>query len=76
MTAREVARCIDGWNAEWEDLGASSRTDFRAQCDEDWRSLRAELEAREVRRAKEQCELAVDEAATLSCDAWRAMYLE
>ena len=76
VTARELAGCLDGWNADWEDLGASSRTDFRSQCDDDWQSLRAGLEAREVQRAREQCEAAVDEAEDLSCDAWRALYLE
>jgi len=75
-TARELAGCIEGWNADWEDLDATSRADFRSQCEEDWQALRAELEAREVKRAKEQCDAAVDEAGELSCDAWRALYLE
>ena len=66
----------DDWSADWDDLGAASRQDFRESCQEDWESLRAGLETREIQSALEQCQDAATEVQDLSCDSLRAMLLD
>jgi len=76
-TASRLATCLESWSASWEDLGASNRSTFRRQCENDWAMTRADLEPREVRMAVEGCEDALDVLAELEgCDELRALYLD
>ncbi len=74
-TSRSASACLEDWSAEWDDLGAASRQDFRQTCEDDWQGLRAELEAREIQQALAQCEDASATVRDLSCDSLRAMLL-
>ncbi|MFZ5475977.1 MAG: hypothetical protein ACOZNI_04320 [Myxococcota bacterium] len=73
--AGRIEECRGEWGASWEDFGADSRRAFRTDCQNEWDETRAELEAREVPAADEQCEDAVTTLAAMSCDEVRALYL-
>ncbi len=75
-TSRRLNRCLAGWSAEWEDLGSDSRSDFADQCSSEWEDAFAELEQREVEAALDQCQAAVQELRSTSCDELRALYLD
>ena len=73
-TAR-LAECLDDWSASWEDLGASSRQDFRQNCQNDWSLSSPSLESREQQPALAACQELEDELAAVSCDELEAIYL-
>jgi hypothetical protein len=74
-TAFAIGRCIGDWSADWSDLGASSKTDFRERCQETWKRNAAGLESRELEEALLQCETLQDEVLDLDCDTLRAIYV-
>ena len=73
--ALALDECREGWGTTWEDLGAASRRDFRTTCQEDWDATRADLEARQLPAAEEECSAGKAELATMTCDDLRALYL-
>jgi hypothetical protein len=80
-TAAELDACIDEWPADWSDFDASSASQFARFCDNQWSSVRNDLEPRELDDALDQCNETNDTLATLasdgkSCDVLRALYLE
>ncbi len=76
-TTQRLARCLDGWSATWEDLGADNQREFREECENDWARTRADLEPREVNLAVDACDEAVDMLIEMQgCDELRALYLE
>jgi hypothetical protein len=74
-TAFAIGRCIGDWSADWSDLGASSKTDFRQRCQETWQRNSATLESRELEEALQQCETLQDGVLNLDCDTLRAIYV-
>ena len=67
---------VDGERSvTWEDLGADSQLSFRQECQDGWEDASAGLESREVQQALDTCLLIVEDADTLSCEEWRALYL-
>jgi len=74
-TASSVGKCLKEWSVDWADLGASSQTDFRDRCQETWKRNSANLEARELEEALQQCESIQEEVVTLDCDTLRALYV-
>ena len=72
--ARSFGACLDGWGLTWEDLGATSRAEWRAECSADWESARAELEARQLDDAEGRCDEASATLAELDCAELWALY--
>jgi hypothetical protein len=80
-TATQLDACLDGWPAEWADLGAGSASQFSRFCDNRWSDVRNDLEPRELDDALDQCEETNDHLTDLvnddqSCDVLRALYLQ
>ena len=74
-TAFAIGRCIGDWSADWSDLGASSKTDFRERCQETWKRNSSSLESRELEEALLQCVILQDGVLDLDCDTLRAIYV-
>lgn len=74
-TAFAIGRCIGDWSADWSDLGASSKTDFRERCQETWKRNSSSLESRELEEALLQCAILQDGVLDLDCDTLRAIYV-
>ena len=79
--ALELDTCQTEWGLTWEAFGADSRVDWRTRCENDWDGVRADLEAREVPAAEDQCQDAAADLNALSpegdrCDVLRALYVE
>jgi hypothetical protein len=73
---RRISRCMGGWSADWEDVGADDRSDFEDQCVAEWETAFADLEQREVEVALDQCSVAVTQLRQMSCDELRALYVD
>jgi hypothetical protein len=72
--------CLDEWPTDWGEVDADSRVDFRKTCQDEWSSVRADLEPRELDDGLDQCEdssLALDRMgrSRTTCDQLRALYL-
>ena len=72
--------CLEEWPTDWGEVDASSRADFRRSCQDDWSSVRADLEPRELDDGLDQCadssrSLARMRRSRSSCDQLRALYL-
>jgi hypothetical protein len=77
--AFRLEECSPGWGVTWEAFGAETRADWRLRCVSEWDTVRADLEAREVPAAEDQCTDAAGDLAALGaseCDVLRALYLE
>ncbi len=74
----ELRRCMRDrdWSTTWEDLGADSRVRFRQQCEDDWVRESTDLERRELQQALESCQAINDRAGGLTCEEWRALYVQ
>jgi len=72
--------CLDEWPTDWGEVDAGSRAEFRRSCQDDWSTVRADLEPRELDDGLDQC---ADSSRALtrmgrsrtSCDQLRALYL-
>ena len=73
--ASRIDACRAEWGASWEDFGANSRREMRVDCQDEWDATRADLEAREIPAADDQCDDAQAELDSLGCDELRALYL-
>ena len=78
LVARQLHRCMnnDGWSLTWQDLGATSRADFRENCQDAWDLAQADLETRQSDAADEACEVVSQDVTSLSCDELRALYVQ
>ncbi len=78
VLSRNLNQCIvnDDWSLTWQDLGATSRTDFRDNCQDDWDRAQAELETRQSDAADDACEVVVADVPRMSCQELRALYVE
>ena len=76
--ARRLNRCMDndGWSLTWQDLGATSQSDFRENCQDAWDLAQADLETRQSDAADEACEVVVQDVTRMSCDELRALYVQ
>ncbi len=81
-TARDLEQCRQAWGVSWETLGAESQADWSAGCQNEWDGVRADLEAREVPAADDQCSDAQsdinavgDGSLETRCDVLRALYV-
>ena len=78
-TAARLDGCLDEWGVTWEELDASSRSNWRSGCQAEWEDVRADLEARELSPAEDQCTDADEDLAALTdaeaCDTLRVLYL-
>ncbi len=73
--ARELDTCHDVWGTTWEDLSAPSRAAWRADCQDDWAIVRADMEPRQVSAAEDACATTSDSLSEPSCEALRGVYL-
>ncbi len=72
--------CLEDWPTDWGEVDAANRAAFRRTCQDEWSSVRADLEPRELDDGLDQCD---DSSAALSrmardrtaCDELRALYL-
>ena len=72
-------RCLQQWGAEWEALNATGQLAFQNACNEEWSTVRATLEVRELEDALVQCEaaqLGLESMGDSTCDQLRAIYLD
>ena len=69
-----MAGCLDDWGYTWEDLGADSRSQYKASCLADWETTRANLETRQVSDAEDRCQTSVDTLGTLDCATLYELY--
>ncbi len=77
----QLDECRPEWGLTWEAFGAESRADWRTRCQNDWDTVRADLEAREVPAAEDQCldasaDLVALQDGDTTCDVLRALYVE
>ena len=72
-----ISGCLDEWGASWDLLGASSKSDFRQRCIDEWQTGRSDMEPREIDLAEEECTNARIElnGDSLHCEELRALYL-
>lgn len=74
--------CLPGWGLTWEEVGAESRPNWAAGCQNEWDEVRSLLEARELPAAEDQCADARTELQRLqgaedgACDELRVLYLD
>ncbi len=73
---RRLKRCLAGWSADWEDLGAQDQSDFQDQCVAAWDEAVSDMEPRELDAALDECASAVQQLRDTSCDELRALYLD
>ncbi len=74
----ELRNCMrdEDWSTTWEDLGADGRAAFRQQCELTWQQNSIDLESRELQQALESCAAINADAGDLTCEEWRALYVE
>ncbi len=79
--ANRLAVCMDDWPVGWDDLDATSKSNFRRRCSNRWDEVRSGLEPRELEDARDQCEETNAEMQSLrqsgdECDYLRVVYVE
>jgi len=73
-------QCLVDWPISWEDLDATSKTDFQQTCWAGWATTRTALEPRQLDDALKQCGESVADLAAMRqdgsvCDQLRALYI-
>ncbi len=74
--ADEISPCLPSWGVGWEELGAEGARAWRTECQAGWDAARADLEARELPAAEDQCTDAQAALGELDCATLRVLYLD